>query len=168
MNFIIPILLLFLLILCFKCKVNAYSSFCKGAKKGIKLTIDLIPFIVAIMLLISLMQISGLTYFLCKLFSPLLNLFGIPIELTEFVCFRPLTGSGSLAILKNIISTFGVESKITKCACLMMMTTETTFFSSALYFSKTKNASTFKVLAISLFLCILAMILSSTFCNIIY
>ena len=120
------------------------------------------------MLLISLMQFSGLTYFICKIFSPILNFLGIPTELIEFVCFRPLTGSGSLAILSNIISTYGPESKITKCACLMMMTTETTFFSSAIYFSKTKDANTFKVLALSLCLCFLAMILSSIYCSILY
>lgn len=168
MNFAIPILLILLLVLCFKLKVNAYSSFCVGAKNGIKLTINLIPYIVAIMLLISLMQISGVTHLLCTLLSPILTLLGIPKELTEFVCFRPLTGSGSLAILSNLISTFGTNSQITKCACVMMMTTETTFFSSVLYFSKTKNANTLKVLALSLFLCFLAMVLSSFCISIIY
>lgn len=168
MNYFVPILLIFLLILSFKKKVNAYSSFCHGAKNGIKLTLNLLPFVVAIMLMISLMQISGVTSFFCHLLSPILSFFGIPIELTEFICIRPLTGSGSLALLTNIVNEFGTENYVSKCACLIMSTTETTFFSSALYFSKTKNANTTFVLALSLFLSFLAMTLSCFACSLIF
>ena len=168
MNFIVCILLISLLIFSIKQKQNPYSSFCCGAKKGVNLALDLLPFIVAIMLMLSLMQISGVTALLCKLLSPILNLLSIPTELTEFVCMRPLTGSGSLALLSEIIKTYGTENFITKCACVMMLSTETAFFSSAIYFSKTKKANTALVLAFSLIMCILAMIFSALICTIIF
>ena len=166
MQYIISVLILILLVFCLIKRKNAYSLFCIGAKKGIKLTFDLMPYIITIMLFISLMQVSGATSLLIKICSPFLNFFGIDDALTEFVCLKPLTASGSLSIISSLMQTYGANHIITQTACLMYLTTETVFFSSAIYLSKTKNANSFKVLSISLLLCFLAMVLSANLAKI--
>ena len=168
MQYAIIIFLLFLLILCLKKHKNAYFLFCQGAKNGVNLTLNLLPYIIAIMLMITLMQVSGATSLLIKIFAPTLTFLGIDKELCEFVCLRPLTGSGSLALLIQIIKTYGVQSNITKSACLMFLTTETVFFSSAVFLSKAKNVNSFIVLISSLFLCFLSMVISANLINLIY
>ena len=166
MQYIIPVILLFLLILCLKKRKNAYNLFCVGAKKGINLVWDLMPYIISIMLFISFMQISGATTLIVKLLSPVLNFLGIDNALTEFVCLRPLTASGSLGIINSLMQTYGANHIITKTACLMYLTTESVFFSSAVYLSATSKASSFKIISISLFLCFLAMVLSANLARI--
>lgn len=161
MQYFVILLLLFLFVLCIKNKKNAYSIFCSGAKKGINLTLDLLPYIISIMLFINFMQISGATSLFIKVLSPILNIVGIDSALTEFVCLKPLTSSGSLSIIINLINTYGANSYITKSACLMYLTTESVFFSSAIYLSKSKQANSFIVITTSLLLCFLAMILSA-------
>ena len=166
MQYFIIFLLLFLFVLCLKKRKNAYKLFCSGAKKGINLTFELMPYIITIMLFISFMQVSGATSLLIKALSPMLNFLGIPSELTEFVCLRPLTASGSLSIITSLIQCYGANSIITKIACLMYLTTESVFFSSAVYLSATKQANSLKVISISLFLCFLAMVLSANLAKI--
>ena len=164
-DLIIPFFILCLLVLSFAKQKNAYSSFCNGAKKGFELIIDIMPFIIAIMLMICLMQISGLTSLLIKIFAPILSVFGIPEELVNLICIRPFTNSGSVAILSDILSTYGPDSYIGKCACLIMSSTETVFFVSAIYFSQINVKKYFFVLAISLSLSFLAIVLSCNLCR---
>ena len=120
----------------------------------------------AIILMITLMQYSGVTALLTRLLYPVISFLGIPIELTEFICLRPFTASGSIAILNDILLTYGADSYIAKCACVMMCSTETVFFASSLYFSKANPKVFTFTLVFSLLLCFLAMFLSCLFCKI--
>ena len=167
MHYFVTGLLILLLIMCIIKKKNAYSIFCVGAKKGALLAFDLFPYITSIMLFISLMQISGATSIVIKVLSPILNFVGIAPELCEFVCLRPLTASGSLSIIFGLIDTYGANSLITKTACLMYLTTESVFFSSAIYLSKTKQANPLFVVSLSFFLCFFAMILCANLAKIL-
>lgn len=168
MNFLLSLLLIFLFIFCLVKKHNAYQNFCNGVKNGVNLAFNILPYVVTVLLMVSLMSVSGVTSFLVNIFSPLLSFLGIPAELTTFVCLRPLTGSGSIAILSDLISTYGANSFISKCAIIIMCSTETTFFSASLYLSKLKNVSSFVIFFIALFDCFIAMILSCFFCKLFF
>ncbi|MGN1227418.1 MAG: nucleoside recognition domain-containing protein, partial [Christensenellales bacterium] len=145
--YIMPLLILFVLIFAKIKKVNAYNSFCAGAKDGFNLVLDIMPYICAIMLVIAFMRYSGLGEFVIKALSPVLNFCGVPSELTEFIMLRPFTGSGSLALLQDIITTYGADSKITRIACTIMGSSETVLFVSALYFAKTSAKNVGKAIA---------------------
>lgn len=158
-----PIIIVLILIFSKIKKVNAYNSFCKGAKEGFNLVLDIMPYICAIMLAIAFMRYSGLGEIVAKGFCPVLNLLGVPSELTEFIIFRPFSGSGSLALLEDIIQTFGADSRITRIACIIMGSSETVLFVSALYFSKFNNKNTTKAIVLMLFISFVGVLLSCLF-----
>lgn len=166
-KYIIPIFLIILIIYGTHKKVNVYSSFCKGAKDAFSLVKDIFPYIVAIMISVALFRVSGLSNFLVKILSPLFNVLGIPTEVCELVLLRPFTGSGSISMLENIISTYGADSYITRCACCILGSSETVFYVSAVYFAGSKVKNIAPAIAISLFGNIVGAILSCLLCRII-
>ena len=118
-------------------KVETYNVFVKGAKGSVNLVLDIFPFIVAIMVMVVLMRASGITDMLIDLLAPLFNALGIPTEVSELVLLRPFTGSGSYAILKDIYTTYGVDTYVGRCASVIMGTSETLFYVATVYFSQT-------------------------------
>ena len=165
--YIIPILLICLLIYTIIKKINAYKSFTKGALEGVKLVLDILPFIVAIMLAVELMRFSGVTDYLSKLLAPVFGFLGIPSELTEFVLLRPFTGAGSLALLDDILNTFGADSYVSRVACTIMGTGETVFYVSAVYFSTVGQKKYTPALLIALSISFISVILSCLVCRFI-
>ena len=137
-NYIIPLFIIFILIFSFFKKINAYDCFVSGARQAIDLCINTFPYLVAIFAIVELLSLSGLSQIISNFSSPIFNFFGIPSELTEFLILRPFTGSGSIGMLSNIFSQYGADSYISKCACLIMSCSETTFYVIAVYFSTTK------------------------------
>ena len=87
---------------------------------------------------VELFKLSGLAAILSGFLSPVLQFVGMPSELAEFMILRPFTGSGSLAMLSEIIASYGVDNYITKCACVIMSCSETIFYVVAVYFSTVK------------------------------
>lgn len=136
--YIVPIILLLLCIYCFIKKINAYDHFVVGAKESVDLCINTFPYLVAIFAAVELFKISGISALVSQFCAPFFTALGMPKELTEFMILRPFTGSGSIAMLSEIFSTFGVNSYVAKCACVIMSCSETTFYVVALYFSSTK------------------------------
>ena len=129
-----PILIASLLLYSKFKKVETYNVFVKGAKGSINLVLDIFPYIVAIMVMVALMRASGITEILIDLLSPLFKILGIPTEVSELVLLRPFTGSGSYAILKDIYTTYGVDTYVGRCASVIMGTSETLFYVATVYF----------------------------------
>lgn len=162
-----PLLILLVIIYASIKKVNSYNSFCKGAKEGFNMVLDIMPYICAIMLAIAFMRYSGLGEYIIKAFAPVLNFCGVPSELTEFIILRPFTGSGSLALLQDIINTYGADSRITRIASTIMGSSETVFFVSALYFAKTSAKNIGKAVIMMLVVSFIGVILSCLVCQIL-
>lgn len=165
LDLFIPIALSCLFLISIIKKKNAYTLFCEGAKSGISLVMSILPYIVCIMLMISFLEISGVSAFFIKIFSPILQCFGISEELTKLVCLRPLTGSGSLAILMDIVTTYGAQSEISKCACVIFSCTETVFFTTAIYYGSIDKKCPTSLLIICLAVSFVAMILGCNLCK---
>ena len=137
-NYIIPCFIVFILAYSLIKKINAYDCFVSGAKQAIDLSINTFPYLVAIFSVVELLSLSGISTWLTTIISPVFNLVGIPPQLAEFLVLRPFTGSGSIAMLSNLFSLYGPDSFISKCACVIMSCSETTFYVVAVYFSTTK------------------------------
>ena len=116
-------------------KKNVYDIFIVGAKKGVKIVIELFPTLLAIFLAINLLKSSGIINFVIELISPLLKLLNIPAEIMPLAILRPISGSASMGIATNIMQENGVDSKIGLIASTIMGATETTFYTIALYTS---------------------------------
>lgn len=166
--YIIPIFIIFVLVFSLIKKVNAYDSFVSGAKQAIDLCINTFPYLVAIFSIVELLQASGLSLLISKLASPVFSILGIPAELTEFLIIRPFTGSGSIGMLSNIFSLYGPDSYISRCACVIMSCSETTFYVVAVYFSTTKIKKLRYVIPVCLISALLGSIIACAICRVFW
>lgn len=164
--YILPILFLLLIIYCIYKRINTYDHFVKGAKGAIKLVVDIFPFIASIMIAVALLRVSGITTWLTSLLTPVFNFLGIPPELTELVLLRPFTGSGSYALLENVLTTYGADSYISRCACVIMGCSETIFYVATVYFSQTKVKKLLYAIPVALVCSLVGTILACLICKI--
>lgn len=165
--YIIPVFIIFLLIYSLIKKINAYDSFVEGAKQAVDLCINTFPYLVAIFSIVELLQASGLSEVISSIASPVFNVLGIPSELTEFLIIRPFTGSGSIGMLSNIFSLYGADSYVSKCACVIMSCSETTFYVVAVYFSTTKIKKLRYVIPVCLLSALIGSVLACSICRIL-
>jgi spore maturation protein B len=126
-------------------KVPVYEEFVEGAKEGFSVAVMIIPYLVAILFAIGMFRASGALDFLIEGLRPVLAVIGIPAEVIPMAIVRPLTGSGSAAIVLDMINQFGEDSLLVKMAATMFGSTETTFYVIAVYFGavnvkKTRHA----------------------------
>lgn len=161
-----PILIALLFLYASFKKVDSYNVFVKGAKNSVSLVLDIFPFIVAIMAMVSLMRASGITDLLIKILSPIFRGLGIPTEVSELVLLRPFTGSGSFAILKDIYTTYGVDTYISRCASVIMGTSETVFYVATVYFSQTSVKKLSYAIPLALLCNVFATVISCLICRI--
>ncbi len=143
--FVIPTLIvIFPLYGLFK-KVAVYEEFVEGAKEGFTIAVSIIPYLVAILFAIGMFRASGAMDFMIEGLRPILGFIGVPPEVLPMMIVRPLTGSGSAAIVIDMINQFGEDSILVKIAATMFGSTETTFYVIAVYFGavgvkKTRHA----------------------------
>lgn len=126
-------------------KVPVYEEFVEGAKGGFQVAVTIIPYLVAILFAIGMFRASGAMDFMVDGMRPILGWFGIPPEVLPMMIMRPLTGSGSAAIVLDMINQFGEDSILVKMVATMFGSTETTFYVIAVYFGavnvkKTRHA----------------------------
>ncbi len=150
MQYVLPVLILFLLLCAMIKKVKLYDAFTEGASGAIPLAIKLFPFLAAIFLLTELFQASGLSDAVSRILSPVFGLFGIPKELTKLILIKPFSGSGSLALVNEIFIEYGVDSYLARCACVIYGCSETVFYIAAVYFAGTNFKGLLKPVVISL------------------
>ena len=166
MTYIIPVLIVLLFIYCKIKKVNTYETFVEGAKKSLELIANIFAFLIAVFIVIEISQASGLNNYLIKLLCPVLKFFAIPEELASLIIIKPFSGSGSLSVLSDIYSEYGVDSYISRCASVILGSSETVFYVSSVYFSKTSIKKIGYALPLGLFCTFLSCILSCLFCKI--
>lgn len=115
-------------------RVNVYDCFVEGAKGGIQSLFGIIAPLVGLMVAISMLRASGVIEMLGKILSPLTSRIGMPDAVLPLALLRPVSGSASLAIVNDIFSNYGADSAAGKIASVMMGSTETTFYTLAVYF----------------------------------
>lgn len=164
--YILPILFLLLILYCMYKHINTYDSFVKGAKGAIKLVVDIFPFIASILIAVALLRVSGITEWLTNILTPVFEFLGVPPELTELVLLRPFTGSGSYALLEDILTTYGADSYISRCACVIMGCSETIFYVATVYFSQTKVKKLLYAIPVALICSIIGTILACLICRV--
>lgn len=160
MMYVIPLFIIFLLAYSAKKKVQTFDSFVKGAKNGLVLVFDIFPYILAIMLAVEVFRLSGLSSIFVGLVSPVFQVLGIPQEVCELVFLRPFTGSGSIALLIDIFLKYGPDSYISRCASVILASSETVFYVSSIYLSKTSVKKLGIVLPLALLGALISAILS--------
>lgn len=141
-------------------KVRIFDEFTAGAGKAIPLIVSIFPYIAAITVLARLLTASGLEEKLLELLAPIFRGMGIPQEIAGLVLIKPLSGSGSIAMLSEILSRYGVDSYVARCACVAYGAAETVFYVAAVYFAGIRR----KKLPLALTFSLLAYLLSVVVC----
>ncbi|HIR38902.1 MAG TPA: hypothetical protein IAB90_00810 [Candidatus Coproplasma stercoripullorum] len=167
MAFIIPAIFIIVLGCAAIKKVNVYSCFTSGIESALKFVLSLLPCLAAVFMMCALFEESGLSELMIKLTSPAFSFFGVPEELTKLILIKPLSGSGSLAYLTEILNEYGADSYIARCACVCYGSSETVFYISAVYFAGMKTKGLMKPIIISLFSALVATVLACALCQIV-
>jgi spore maturation protein B len=115
-------------------KVKVYESFVEGAKGGFQMAIRIIPYLVAILVAVGMLRGAGAIDMLARCLDPALRLAKFPVEILPLAIMRPLSGSGSLGIVTELIKAHGPDSFIGRLAASAYGSTETTFYVLAVYF----------------------------------
>lgn len=136
--YVIPLMILIIITLGFLKKINVFDAFLSGAGEGAKSCMGLIPSLVGLIVAVSMLKSSGAFDIFTHAVSPIFKFLGLPAEVVPMALLRPVSGSGSIAILDNILKTHGPDSFIGRLASIMSGSTETTFYTLAVYFGAVK------------------------------
>ena len=134
-RYIIPLLLVGIPLYAISVKkVKVYEVFVEGAKDGFTIAIRIIPYLVAILVAVGMFRASGALDLMLDFLAPALDLIGFPPENLPLALMRPLSGSGSLGLLTDLVNEYGPESLYAKIGATMYGSSETTFYVLAVYF----------------------------------
>ena len=163
MTYIIPGLIFVILIVALIQRVRCFDVFVEGAKEGAGTIVRLIPSLVGLIVAIGVFRASGAFDWLGNILQKPLSYIGMPEELLPLAVVRPVSGSGALAVLQDILTQHGGDSYIGRAACVMMGSSETILYTMAVYVQGTPVRRMPKVLpaalASSVSACMLALIL---------
>ena len=129
-SLVIPVLLAGVALYGMGKRVDVYGALTHGAEEGLKV----LPALVGLLTAVAMFRASGALEWLTGLCAPALEFLGIPPETTPLMLVRPVSGSGALAVGSDLIATYGPDSYIGRVAAVMLGSTETTFYTIAVYF----------------------------------
>lgn len=158
--FIIPSIFLLTFLFALVRKVRIYDSFTAGVKGAIPLIVSIFPYIATVTMLSKLLEMSGFRDALGNWLSPVFRFAGIPEEISPLFLIKPLSGSGALAVLSDILETYGPDSYISRCACVLYGSSETIFYIGAVYFAGLNRKKLNRALVIA----VLSYLISTVFC----
>ena len=164
---IVPILFLLSFLYAMRKKVKLFDCFTDGVKGAIPLVTSIFPDIATVAMLSKLFEVSGMEQALSKWLSPLFSFTGIPTEITPLLLVKPLSGSGAIAVLSDILTKYGVDSYIARCACVAYGSSETIFYIGAVYFATLQRKKLSLALGIAVFSYLLSVVLCCFLCRFI-
>ena len=133
-DLVLPILIGLILFYGIVKGVDIYSAFVEGAIDGAKSALKIFPYILAIIFAINLFIQSGAEAFIVSILTPITSFLGFPPELLSLSIVKPLSGGGSLGIFQTILDNYGADSYIGRSASVIMGSSETIFYTTAVYF----------------------------------
>ncbi len=118
-------------------KVPVFDAFATGAKNGLITLYQIIPTLIGLIIAVNMLKSSGALNLLCDFIEPLAQTLGFPKEIVPMVLLRPVSGSGSTALLNQIFIDQGPDSFAGRVASVLAGASETTFYAVTVYFGNT-------------------------------
>lgn len=131
---LIPLIIGFILLYGTAKRIPTYETFVEGGKEGIKIAFSIIPYLVGMLVSISIFRASGAMEFFINLIRPALEFVGFPAEVAPLALIRPISGTAALGMTTDLIATYGPDSFIGRLASTMQGSTDTTFYVLTVYF----------------------------------
>lgn len=141
-DWIIPVLTVGVLVYAAIKKVDVFGAFCEGAADGLKTCADILPALVLLIVSVGMFRASGAVDALTRLLEPLCEAVSFPPEAISLVILRPFSGSGAMAVYNEIALANGADSFAERVAATLIGSSETTFYTIAVYFSAVKVRKT--------------------------
>ncbi len=138
MQYITPIIIILIVAVGLARKKSVYTDFINGAGDGLRLLADMFPPLVAMLTATAMLKASGALDALLGAIAPVTDKVGVPAEVMPLIMIRPLSGSGAIGILSDILRRCGADSLAGRLASVICGSTETTFYCLAVYFAKTR------------------------------
>ncbi len=130
----VPCCILIIALFGFLRKVPVFDTFVSGAAEGLRSSAAILPSLLGLMLAVSMLSSSGALDLLSSFLAPAARAVGIPPEVTPLILIKPVSGSGSTAVLSQIFRDYGPDSLIGRVASVLSGSTETTFYAVAVYY----------------------------------
>lgn len=115
-------------------ELPVFTLFCEGAKEGAETAFRLLPTLIGLITAIAMLRASGALELISKVLEPLIGWLGVSPELVPLILLRPLSGSGSVSYVTELMSRHGANAEISRMAAILSSATETTFYAAAVYF----------------------------------
>ena len=115
-------------------RVDVYDALVHGAGEGLETLIRIVPALVGLMTAVYMLRASGALDLAAQALAPLMERVGLNPELLPLMLVRPISGSAALGVGAELISTYGPDSDLGRTAAVMLGSTETTFYTIAVYF----------------------------------
>ena len=164
----LPVILLLILTMGLAKKVPLYETFTDGAKDGFKVAVNIIPYLVAIMVGISMFRASGIIEMVENAFAPVLAHLNVPADTIPIMIVRSLSGSAALGVFSDIANNLGPDSYATKLSAVMVGSSETTFYVLAVYFGAVGITKLRYALIVGLLADFIGIVAAVTVCNLVF
>lgn len=123
-------------------KVDLWGALMEGAQDGLRVLLRIVPALIGLMTAVYMLRASGALELLGEVLEPFLRFVGIPAEVIGLLLVRPVSGSAALGVGAELINTYGPDSLVGRTAAVMLGSTETTFYTIAVYFGAAGVART--------------------------
>lgn len=137
---VVPVLMLGVALWGMARRVDLWSALVDGAGEGLGVAVRIVPALIALLTAVYMLRASGALELVGKLLEPVLSAVGIPVETVGLLLVRPVSGSAALGVGAELMETYGPDSLIGRTAAVMLGSTETTFYTVAVYFGAAKVA----------------------------
>ena len=163
----IPVVIIVIIGYGLKEKVKVFDTFLEGAKEGVEIVFKMFPTLIGIFLAVGAFRSSGIIDLIINLITPLTNLLEIPSQIMPLALLRPISGSASMAVAVDIMQNYGVDTLTGIITSTIMGSTETTFYTIAIYTSSVGIKKTRGILFAALAADIAGMLASTIICRIL-
>lgn len=167
-NFIIPVIVSFILLYGLYKKIDIYDTFLEGVKEGLSMALRIFPTMFAMVISVDIFVKSNLISDLTSCIEPVLQALHFPGELLPLAIMRPISGSSSLIIMNDILKTYGPDSYLGRVASVLQGSTDTTIYILSLYFSSIGIKKIKYSLVVGLLADLCAVILSILVINLLF
>jgi spore maturation protein B len=133
-DYIIPFIFLYIIGFALVSKTNSYDEFVEGAKDGFKVVIDILPTLLGLMVAIGILRASGALTIVSDLIKPITDMLHFPSQLVPVAIIKMFSSSAATSLVLDIFKEYGPDSYLGRMVSIMMSSTETIFYTMAVYF----------------------------------
>lgn len=137
-SYILPGIIGFILIYGVIKRIDVFEAFVEGAKEGLDTSVKILPALIILMTAVGMFKASGGLDIISHALRPIADMLHMPTEILPLALLRPISGSGALVIYEDILQSYGADGTIGRIASVLMGSTETTFYTLAIYYGAVK------------------------------